>query len=61
MYLKSIKSTKIEMNSTLQIMLVHHVQKLLCEHTTIMKLVHELHKQKFHGTKKNKSASPSST
>ncbi len=61
MYLKSIKSTKIEMNSTFQIMLVHHTQKLLCEHTTVMKLVHELHKQKIHGTKKNKSASSSST
>jgi len=52
MYLKSIKSTKTKMNSTLQIMIMHHIQKLLCEHTTTMKLEHELHKQKFHGTKK---------
>jgi hypothetical protein len=52
MYLKSIKFAKTKMTSTLQIMLMHHTQKILCEHTTTMKLVHELHKQKFHGTKK---------
>ncbi len=40
------------MNSPLQIMLVHHTKKKLYEHTTTMKLVNELHKQKFQGTKK---------